>query len=117
MLDDLSWNCCSIRWRAVPGASEPCETCNSKSSKRESDNGPISLKSTSDVEHQTVSLDLAMPPRIEQTPVHLRLRLPGGLKAKSATANGQPIEVRNGEWLILKGLPGQVSIVTRIGPA
>lgn len=79
--------------------------------------GPISMKSTSDVEHQTVSLDLAMPPRIEQTPVHLRLRLPDGLKAKSATANGQPIEVRNGEWLILKGLTGQVSIVTKIGPA
>ncbi|MBP7937195.1 MAG: hypothetical protein KA354_21330 [Phycisphaerae bacterium] len=78
--------------------------------------GPVSLRSTSDIEHQTVSLDLSLPPRIAETAVRLRLRLPGGLSVKTATASGQPVEVRGGEWLTIKGWTGQVSVVAEVGP-
>jgi hypothetical protein len=51
------------------------------------------MTSTSDVEHGEVKVQLEMPARIGETPVELRLRLPGGKKVKQATANGKDVAV------------------------
>ena len=60
-----------------------------------------------------VRLRLQVPERLGEIPLHLKLRLPPGLRIGGVTIDGQPGGRVDGEWIVLSGLKGNVNIVVQ----
>jgi hypothetical protein len=78
--------------------------------------GALSLEATSDIGAGKVRVKLAIPGRIGSRPVHLRLRLPSGMRIERVQVDEHPHSNVKGEWIILKGLKGKVDIVAYLAP-
>jgi hypothetical protein len=79
--------------------------------------GPLSLDCVSHVADGNVRLRLAVPERLRAAPIHLKLRLPRGLRIGGVTVDGQPGGRVDGEWIVLSGLKGSVEIVVQTAAA
>ncbi len=75
--------------------------------------GPLSLHCVSHVGSGSVRLRLQVPERFGAVPIHLKLRLPVGLRLSGVTVNAQPQGRIDGEWIVLSGLKGSVDIMAR----
>jgi hypothetical protein len=75
--------------------------------------GPVSLKTTSELDGGRLSIELTIPERIEHTPVRIRLRLPAGYRLEGAKADGRALKIEDLEWLVVQGLRGRVRIDIR----
>ncbi len=75
--------------------------------------GPLSLHCVSHVDSGSVRLRLQVPERLGSVPIHLKLRLPAGLRTSSVTVDGQPGGRIDGEWIVLSGLKGSVDITAQ----
>jgi hypothetical protein len=79
--------------------------------------GPLSLHTVSQVGSGSVRLRLTVPERLGSVPIHLKLRLPAGLRLSGVTVDGQPGGQIDGEWIVLSGLKGSVDITARTAAA
>ncbi len=79
--------------------------------------GPLSLDCVSQVGSGSVRLRLQVPPRLGEIPIHLKLRLPAGLRLSGVTVDGQPSGRIDGEWIVLSGLKGSVDIMAQTAAA
>ncbi len=79
--------------------------------------GPFSLHCVSHVADGNVRLRLAVPERLGSAPIHLKLRLPGGLRIGGIAVDGQPGGRVDGEWIVLAGLKGSVDITVQTAGA
>jgi len=76
--------------------------------------GPLSLSCVSNVGKGLVQMRLRLPERIGKAPVHIRLRLPTGLHIKTVTVNGQRHREIDRDWIVLRGLKGDLAIEVRV---
>ena len=65
----------------------------------------------------SVRLRLTVPERLGEIPIHLKLRLPAGLRLSGVTVDGQPRIQIDGEWIVLSGLKGTVNITAQTAAA
>ena len=75
--------------------------------------GPLSLHCVSHVGSGSVRLRLQVPERLGSVPIHLKLRLPAGLRLSGVTVDGQPQGRIDGEWIVFSGLKGSVDITAQ----
>jgi hypothetical protein len=75
--------------------------------------GEVSLAARSELKAGRVTVQVGMPDRVPGRTL-LRLRLPGGARIASATANGRTVKVDGGETLDLSGLTGTVDVEARV---
>jgi hypothetical protein len=80
--------------------------------------GDLSLDCVSYVKDSTVRLRLSVPERLGPVPMHLKLRLPPSLRIGDVAVNGKAHGEVQGEWIVLRGLRGDVEILVRtaLGP-
>ncbi len=79
--------------------------------------GPLSLDCVSHVGSGSVRLRLQVPDRLGEIPIHLKLRLPAGLRLSGVTVDGKPQGRIDGEWIVLSGLKGSVDITAQTAAA
>ena len=72
--------------------------------------GPLSLRTSSEINNGHLTMELSVPERIGKTEIRLRLRLPEGMRMTSATVNGQEHSSIDGEWIVLQGVTGEVRV-------
>ena len=60
-----------------------------------------------------IRVQLTLPERIGSVPVHLRLRLPGSRVIQRVQVNGRVYTDIRGDWIVWKGLTGEVGGVAR----
>jgi hypothetical protein len=60
-----------------------------------------------------VTAELKLPQRMPSR-AHLRLRLPDGYRVSGAEANGQKLDIENGETINLAALQGDVTLRVRV---
>jgi hypothetical protein len=77
--------------------------------------GPLSLHCVSHVGSGSVQLRLQVPERLGSAPIHLKLRLPAGVRLSGLTVDGQTGGRIDGEWIVLSGLKGSVDITAETG--
>jgi hypothetical protein len=75
--------------------------------------GPLSLTSVSDIHNRRIRLHLALPARIGDTPVRIKLRLPDHARIAGVTIDGREYRQYEGEWITLGGLRGEVEVVVK----
>ena len=75
--------------------------------------GPLSLHCVSHVGSGKVRLRLQVPERLGSAPIHVKLRLPGGLHLSGVTVDGQTGGRIDGDWIVLSGLKGSVDITAQ----
>ena len=71
--------------------------------------GPVSLVVQSHLKEGHVAAELKLPQHMPSK-AHLRLRLPDGYRVSGAEANGQKLDVENGETINLASLQGDVTL-------
>jgi hypothetical protein len=71
--------------------------------------GPVSLVVQSHLKEGHVTAELKLPQRMPSK-AHLRLRLPDGYRVSGAEANGQKLDIENGETINLAALQGDVTL-------
>ena len=79
--------------------------------------GPLSLDCVSHVGSGSVQLRLQVPQRLGEIPIHLKLRLPAGLRLSGVTVDGLLRGRIDGEWIVLAGLKGRVDIMAQTAAA
>ena len=79
--------------------------------------GPVSLHCVSQVGSGNVRLRLTIPDRLGSVPIHVKLRLPAGLRLSGVSVDGQPQGRIDGEWIVFSGLKGSVDITARTAAA
>jgi hypothetical protein len=65
------------------------------------------------VKDSTVRLRLSIPERLGSVPIHLKLRLPPSFHIGDVAVNGKTLGEVQGEWIVLRGLRGDVEILVR----
>jgi hypothetical protein len=75
--------------------------------------GAISMTTSSDLDHGKIAIDLKTPDRLGDSPLRLKLRLPGKQKMVGVLVNDRVHSDFEGEWITLKNPPKETTVVVK----